>query len=78
LLERIKSRGRSFEREMEPEYLEKLSEAYSQFFFHYDRSPLLVVNTNNLDLVSNHEHLDDLIEQIRKPPLGKRYYNPSW
>jgi deoxyguanosine kinase len=78
LLERIKKRGRSFEREMEPEYLEKLSEAYSQFFFHYDRSPLLVVNTNNLDLINNHEHLDDLIEQIKKPPLGKRYYNPSW
>jgi len=31
-----------------------------------------------LDLVNNHDHLDDLIEQIKKPPLGKRYYNPSW
>jgi len=78
LLERIKKRGRPFEREIEPEYLERLSEAYSQFFFHYDRSPLLVVNTNNLDLDENREHLDDLVEQIRKPRPGKRYYNPSW
>lgn len=78
LLERIKRRARPFEREMEPEYLERLSEAYSQFFFHYDHCPLLVVNTNSLDLVDNRGHLEDLIRHIRKPPSGKKYYNPSW
>lgn len=78
LLEHIKKRGRPFERDIQIEYLERLSEAYSQFFFHYQGSPLLVVNSSDLDLVEKQDHLQDLIEQIERPPAGKRYYHPKW
>ncbi|MBD3163523.1 MAG: AAA family ATPase, partial [Candidatus Eisenbacteria bacterium] len=46
LLRRIDRRGRTFEKDMDPEYLRELGEAYNRFFFHYDEAPLLVVNTD--------------------------------
>jgi deoxyadenosine/deoxycytidine kinase len=73
LLERIRRRGRSFEREISREYLETLSEAYNHFFFHYDETPLLIVNTNEMDLVGNEEDYDRLLEMIREHVSGTRY-----
>ncbi|HMB70333.1 MAG TPA: deoxynucleoside kinase, partial [bacterium] len=73
LLERIRRRGRSFEREISREYLETLSEAYNHFFFHYDDTPLLIVNTNEMDLVGNEGDYDRLLEMIREHVSGTRY-----
>lgn len=73
LLERIKRRGRSFEREISREYLETLSEAYNHFFFHYDDTPLLIVNTNEMDLVSHDDDYERLLRMIREHATGTQY-----
>lgn len=73
LLDRIRRRGRSFEREISREYLETLSEAYNHFFFHYEDTPLLIVNTNEMDLVGSEGDYDRLLEMIREHASGTRY-----
>jgi deoxyadenosine/deoxycytidine kinase len=77
LLQRIRWRGRSFEQKMEPEYLEALNGAYSYYFHHYKDSPLLVVNTDNLDFVNVPADFDLLYEQIGEEFTGTRYYAPD-
>jgi deoxyguanosine kinase len=76
LMCRIRERNRSYERDISSEYIQRLNEAYNYFFFHYTESPLLVVNTAKIDFVHNPDDLEDLLEQIRKPHLGTRYYVP--
>jgi len=73
LLERIKRRGRDFERGISREYLETLSEAYNHYFFHYDDTPLLIVNTNEMNLVSNEEDFERLVAMMREHTSGTRY-----
>jgi deoxyguanosine kinase len=58
------------------EYLRELNEAYHHFFFHYDATPLLVVETSQFDSNASDEALDDLIRQIRVMGPGTRYYVP--
>lgn len=77
LLSRIENRGRSFERTMDPDYLRMLDQAYNEFFFHYRATPLLVVNTNALDVVGSERDRRDLIERILLHEKGAAYYNPA-
>jgi deoxyadenosine/deoxycytidine kinase len=77
LLERVKSRNFTFEKSIDIEYVEGLNKAYDYYFFHYTDTPLLVVKTDDIDFVHNTEHFDDLIEQLKKPIVGKRYYVPA-
>jgi deoxyadenosine/deoxycytidine kinase len=58
------------------DYLRELNEAYHHFFFHYDTTPLLVVETSQFDTDASEEALDDLIKQIRAMGPGTRYYVP--
>src|SRR3954464_5688687 len=60
----------------DPEYLRELNEAYHHFFFHYDASPLLVVETSELDANASEEAIEDLVRQIRTAGPGTRYYVP--
>ncbi len=78
LLQRIRKRGRSFERSISEEYLSNLNEAFNHFFFHYDESPLLIVNTDRLDFMACRDHLDDLLSRITEKFEGTRCYVPSW
>jgi deoxyadenosine/deoxycytidine kinase len=77
LRDRIARRGRSFEKDMDPEYLEVLREAYDYFFFHYTAAPLLVVNTDRLNVVERPEDMDLLVERILSHQRGTAYYNPA-
>jgi deoxyadenosine/deoxycytidine kinase len=77
LLDRIRNRNYSFEKSIDLDYLKLLNKAYDYYFFHYTETPLLVVKTDEIDFVNNHEHLDDLIDQIHKPVAGKKYYVPA-
>jgi deoxyadenosine/deoxycytidine kinase len=61
LLKRIKQRGRPFEKEINHDYIAAVNEAYNQFFFRYSDTPLLVINTSDID-VRRGKHLDDLLE----------------
>ena len=62
--------------EPDPEYLRELNEAYHHFFFHYNATPLLVVETSQFDSEGSEEALDDLVKQIRGMGGGTRYYVP--
>ena len=79
LVRRIRERARTSDREMpdpDPTYLRELNEAYHHFFFHYNVTPLLVVETSQFDSDASDEALDDLIKQIRAMGPGTRYYVP--
>jgi deoxyadenosine/deoxycytidine kinase len=76
LLARIRKRGRPFERDIEPAYLEALATAYNDFFFHYEETPLLVVNASELDLEGSPEELEALLTVIRRHRKGTQHYVP--
>ena len=76
LLQRIALRGKPYERDMHRQYLEDLNGAYNHFFFHYSASPLLVVNTNDLDFVNRKQDLEDLVKQIGDVRGGTQHYVP--
>ncbi len=75
-IRRIRARGRGYERAVTESFIARLHEAYTQFFFHYNASPLLVVNVSQVDFVNRPEDLEDLLQQIATPPAGTRYYRP--
>lgn len=77
MLNRIKLRGRSYEKNISREYLEALNNAYNDFFFHYPLAPVFIVNTDNIDFVSNERDLRDLIENIIEPHSGITFYHPG-
>jgi deoxyadenosine/deoxycytidine kinase len=76
LLRRIKRRGRAYERQIDPAYVETLATAYNVFFFHYQETPLLVVNTSDIDLVDSAEDIEALATVIRRHRKGTQHYLP--
>jgi deoxyguanosine kinase len=76
LMDRIRRRGREFERDMSREYIETLNEAYNYFFFHYRETPLIVVNTNDIDFVENTADFEELAREIEEHDKGTAYYVP--
>jgi len=76
LLDRIRKRGREYESQIDPDYLVRLSEAYSYYFFHYRETPLLVVNTDEIDFVNNPADLEALISQVARCRRGTQVYVP--
>jgi len=64
LMQNIAKRGRPYEEDMDPAYIESLHEAYNHYFFHYTKSPLLIVNATELDFVKHEDDLDALIRHI--------------
>ena len=71
---RIRRRGRGFEKEISEEYMAELIDAYNHYFHYYNRSPLLVVDTRHLNLVSKGEDFDELLDQLRRPVRGTEYF----
>jgi deoxyadenosine/deoxycytidine kinase len=74
LASRIRKRGRDFERSVAADYLEAVSRAYGDFFFHYEETPLLVVNTSDIDL-SDEGDLDPLFREIRRHRHGRLHFS---
>jgi len=77
LLHRIRSRGHSYEKEIELDYLKILTEAYNYYFFHYDQSPLLIVDTSEIDFVKRKEDLSQLFREIKQMRKGTSYFIPK-
>lgn len=77
LLQRIQKRGIAAEQTIEADYLSRLNDAYTSFFHYYDRSPLLIVNSTDLDLVGHDEDYQQLVNQIMTAPQGVHYFNPK-
>lgn len=76
LYERLRRRDRDYERRVLPEYLERIAETYRDFFFAYEETPLLVVNSSAVDFVAHSEELADLIREIRSMGRGVQHYIP--
>jgi len=74
LMSRIEKRGRPFEKNMPQDYIETLNNAYNYFFFHYTETPLVIVNTDSLDLVNSYIHVQRLLEVINTHKKGTIYY----
>lgn len=77
LLENIRKRNRKYEKHMSADYIKQLNDAYNEFFFRYTETPLLVINTSEIDFIGNREVLADLMTQILNPPLGVKFYMPG-
>jgi deoxyadenosine/deoxycytidine kinase len=76
LMQRIARRNRPFERDMERDYISRLNDAYNHYFFHYNDTPLLVVNTNQIDFVHEADDYEDLVKRILSHRQGTMYYTP--
>ena len=73
---RISLRGKYFERHITRDYLEALSEAYANYFFHFDDGPLLTINTSEINIVKHPEDFALLVKEIRGMKRGTRLFVP--
>lgn len=76
LMHNISKRGRDFETNMSFEYLDALGQVYAEYFFKYQETPLIIINTNNIDFVHNNADLEEVIKYIREPVSGTKFFNP--
>lgn len=75
LLSRIERRGIRYERSIERDYLRRLADAYVQHFHHYDRAPILFVNTDDLNFVDEPAHLRLLLEKIAEMRSRREFFS---
>lgn len=78
LAERIEERNISYEQEIPREYIERLADAYSEFFHSYDASPVLIVNNEKLNITKDETALNLLIERIGQIQSSREYFNPNF
>ncbi|MEJ2422116.1 MAG: deoxynucleoside kinase [Acidobacteriota bacterium] len=76
LKKRIRSRNRQYEKQIADRYIDELAKAYNYFFFHYHDTPLLIVNTNEVDFERNASELDHLLTQLNRLESGVLLYAP--
>lgn len=77
LYDRIENRGNSFEQSIASSYLARLQRAYTDFFYAYNDTPLLIVNASEIDFARNEHDYARLLEQIVSIEAGRHYFNPS-
>ena len=78
LMERIEERNVSYEQEIPREYIERLANAYSEFFHNYDASPVLIVNNEKLNILKNKEAFDLLLSRVDQIKSQREYFNPNF
>ena len=64
LLENIEKRGRAYEQNIDPAYLEQIRQGYFRFFKQQNDFPILVIDTNNIDFVHDETHFRQLLSVI--------------
>ncbi len=77
IMNKIIERGRSIEKDITSDYIDALSQVYTEYFFRYQETPLVIINTDNIDFVKNENDFNEIINFIRKPVVGTKYFNPS-
>ena len=75
LVERIKRRGSSFEKNISEDYLWRLTETYTRFFYQFESAPVMIVNSENLNFVDNSEDFDLLLQRIEQMRGSREYFN---
>jgi deoxyguanosine kinase len=73
---RIAKKAAKDENQISPEYVEEVSRAYEHFFFHYEASDLLVIDTSEIDFVARNEDLQQLLRRLQEPVKGTQYFLP--
>ena len=76
LLERVRRRGVEYERLIDRAYLQAVVDAYTQFFYHYNAAPLLVVNAAEINIVDSDADFEMLLAHMRKIRSGRHFFNP--
>ena len=76
LMKNIEKRGRNMEKNVTWEYIDALNQVYTEYFFRYQDTPLVIINTNNIDFVENENDLEEVIDYIRQPVSGTKFFNP--
>ena len=76
LMKNIAKRGRNMERNVTWEYIDALNQVYTEYFFRYQDTPLVIINTDNIDFVDNEKDLKEVIDYIRQPVSGTKFFNP--
>ena len=76
LMSNIKKRGRQYEQNIDWDYIDSLNQVYNEYFFRYDKGPLLIINTNDIDFVNNKDDFKGIMNFLNEPIKGRKYYNP--
>lgn len=76
LMKNIEKRGRNMEKNVTWEYIDALNQVYTEYFFRYQDTPLVIINTDNIDFVENENDLKEVIDYIRQPVSGTKFFNP--
>jgi deoxyguanosine kinase len=75
LVERVRQRGVGYERAIEENYLARLADSYTRYFYQYDASPLMIVNSENLNFVDEPKDFELLVERINAMRGGREFFN---
>ena len=75
LVERVHRRGVDFERRISADYLARVADAYSRYFYQYDDAPLLIVNSERLNFVESREHVEFLLARIGSMRGRREFFN---
>jgi len=78
LSERIAERNIKYESDIPYEYIDRLANAYSEFFHSYDVSPVLIVNNEKLNIIKDESALDLLVDRIAQIETRREYFNPNF
>ncbi len=76
LQERIANRGIGYEQAIDGRYLQRLVSAYTRFFYHYDASPLVIINAASIDFANSDDDYQLLFDKLRNVGKGRHYLNP--
>ena len=75
LIERVRRRGVAYEAPITEDYLARLAESYSRYFYQYDASPLLIVNSENLNFADQPQDFELLLERIGQMRGAREFFN---
>jgi len=75
LMKNIRLRNRYYEKDLDRDYIERLFRAYQQFFLNFHDTPVLIVNSTQLDFVQNRGDLEAILDQLSRPIRGITYFN---
>ena len=75
LIDRVRRRGRDYERSVTDDYLNRLGDSYGEFFHQYEDAPLMMVNSENLNFVDNEADFHLLLERIESMRGPREFFS---
>ena len=78
LMQNIRKRGRKIEKGITSDYINQVNEKYQEFFLNFEEErSLLIINTTNIDFVNNEDDYENILQLIKEPVNGIKYFNPG-